>query len=154
MRTRTIYIWIFLISLVSTLGSLYFQYFWDPVVNLQAWNLFHWNWGFVPCLLCRWARIFMYPLVWISFFAIAKKRDYSELIILPSFLGILLEFYQNYLAEKVEGYSVFCDPTTSCTTKWVDYFGFMTIPFLCLVAFVMIFVLGLMLKNNFKTWRH
>lgn len=153
-RTRNVYFMIFLVSLVSMLWSLYFQYFWDPVLNFQAWKFFHSQGWFIPCVLCRWARIFMYPLVWISFLGWWKKRDYSDLILIPSFLGILLEFYQNFLAEKLEWYSTFCDPTTSCLTKWVNYFGFITIPFLCLTAFVIIFALAVRLKKNLKTNNH
>lgn len=150
MKPSTIYKLIFLQALVATLGSLYYQYFWDPVVNLQNWNFFPDKSWFNPCLLCRWARIFMYPLVWISFMWWWKKRDYSDLILIPSFLGILLEFYHYFLVEKIEWFSAFCDPATSCGTKWVNYFGFITIPFLCLVAFIVIFILALMLKKNLK----
>ncbi|MEI7478478.1 MAG: hypothetical protein WCJ81_08685 [bacterium] len=64
---------ILLVAVVSMLGSLYFQYFGNPVTNIAAGSLFPSGAGFTPCVLCRWARVLMYPLVWLSILGLMRK---------------------------------------------------------------------------------
>ena len=121
-------------ALLAMLGSLYFSNFWDPMVWLFSGT------GFEPCHLCWWGRILMYPLVAISVYGLIK-RD-KEIWFLTGFLslaGVLLAGY-HYLIQYQASLNVFsCWAGNDCTQMWW-HLGFVTIPFLELVAFAVIFV--------------
>ena len=131
------------------LGSLYYQYAGDPIANISHWLLFA-AW-YTPCILCRWARILMYPIVLLSAIGIWKKDISIVNYILPmSIGGIWLEIY-HYMLQKTDRLSVdtFCTKAAPCSALQVDYFGFITIPFLCLLAFIVICVGCIIVK---KLW--
>ncbi|MDO8498908.1 MAG: disulfide oxidoreductase [bacterium] len=111
-------------ALVSTLGSLY------------ASEIL----GFPPCVLCWYQRIFMYPLVLILPIGIFKKdRNLPDYVIPLASLGGLVALYQNLLSWKVISETLApCAIGVSCLTKYVNYFGFITIPLLSLLSFVVI----------------
>lgn len=145
---------IFVQALIAMLGSLYYQFLWDPVANFMAGNLFPIGGGFLPCVLCWWARILMYPIVWLSFISIQKKdRDIVDYIFPMSIVWILLETY-HYILQKTSWldfiwWGTFCTRSNPCNaSQSVDYFGFMTIPFLCLIAFIVIFVACIIIKRT------
>ncbi len=143
---------IFTQALLAMLGSLYYGYFWDPYENLILWKLFDADRWFAPCNLCWYARILMYPIVWFSLFDIVRKQTWSLLTIKwVSFVWILLEL-RHYLLQKVNiDVGTTCTAAHPCDALYVNYFGFVTIPFLCLVAFVVIFVTShLLLKQTKK----
>lgn len=145
---------IFIQALIAMLWSLYYGFYGDPVQNIIAGIFFPW-WGFDPCELCWYARILMYPIVLISLIALIKKDYRSVDTILPfSILGIGLEIY-HYVLQKTQIDAWFmCTGAHPCAALEVNYFWFITIPFLCLTAFVVIFVSALIikftLKNNVK----
>ncbi len=96
--------------------------------------------GFQPCVLCWYQRIAMYPLVIIIAIGIAKKDRNMPLYALPlAIVGFVISLYQNLLyfdivPEKVSA----CTFGVSCTTKYIHWFGFVSIPLLSLIAFVII----------------
>jgi len=114
------------IALLATLGSLYFS------------NVLH----FTPCVLCWYQRIFMYPLVLIIGIEILRKDKLVHLYVLPlSVIGFLIGLYQNLLVwEIIPEKAAPCTIGVPCTTKFIDYFGFITIPFLSMVAFLLIII--------------
>lgn len=116
----------FAISLAAMLGSLYFS----EIAK------------FPPCVLCWYQRIGMYPLVFITGFAIFKK---SRDILLPAFVlagaGWLIGLYHNLLYYKILPEAAApCIAGVSCTTKFIEWLGFVTIPFLSFVAFTLILI--------------
>ncbi len=124
------------ISLAAMLGSLYFS-------NVK---------GFPPCVLCWYQRIFMYPLAFIIPIGILKKdENFSLYVLLFSSIGALIGIYHNLLYYGLIG-SVCTD--FSCTTKFIEYFGFITIPFLSLVAFIAIAVCMILYKKYQSTNGH
>lgn len=140
---------IFAQALLATLWSLYYSYFGDPVTNLQTGNLFSlMNW-LTPCDLCRYARILMSPLVIISFFWLKEKSTKYVSYILPfSIMGIFLETY-HYLLQKVNISTSFtCTFANPCNALEVNYLWFITLPLLCLTAFVIITIAALHLRKN------
>jgi disulfide bond formation protein DsbB len=141
---QLVWVGIFGQSLVATVGSLYFSTFGDIVANIQSGNLFPFGDGFVPCDLCWYARILMYPIVVISYIGIAKQdRRFTDYILPLSILGILLDSY-HYAIQKFPIPTFFtCSAANPCSALQVDYFGFITIPFLALVAFIVITILSL-----------
>jgi disulfide bond formation protein DsbB len=118
-------------SVVAMFGSLYFS-------EIRQ---------FEPCVLCWYQRILMYPLVLILGIAVVKK-DYKIAFYTMIFSGIGagISFY-HYLLQKV---SFFADtaPTCGrvpCTGQYINWLGFITIPFLALTAFIIIFIISLLL---------
>ncbi|REJ16127.1 MAG: disulfide bond formation protein B [Bacillaceae bacterium] len=113
-------------SLISTLGSLYFS------------EIMH----FEPCKLCWFQRIFMYPLVVILGIAVVKK-DYkiASYSLTLSIMGGMISIY-HYSIQKIPflgEHSLACG-RVPCTSDYINWFGFVTIPFLALVGFSIIFL--------------
>lgn len=118
-----------LASWIAMLGSLYFS----EVM------------GFVPCELCWYQRILMYPLTAVLAVGLLVRDRYLPKIVLPlSTLGIFVSLY-HYLLEKTDLFDAVtvCSMGVSCTTMWINWFGFVTIPFLALVAFTIITVMSM-----------
>lgn len=121
-------------ALVATLGSL----FYSEVV------------GYTPCDLCWIQRIFMYPLVIIYGVSLMKKNfqlAFSGLIL--SGVGMLISIY-HYSLQKVpfmQDAGGFCTGVP-CNLQYVNYFGFITIPFLAGLAFIIIFVTHLIVLRS------
>lgn len=113
-------------ALLATLGSLYFS-------EIA---------GFPPCVLCWYQRICMYPIAAILAIGIVRKDKNVPYYVLPfSIVGIVISIYHNLLYYKLIPESIQpCITGVSCTTKFIEWFGFVTIPFLSLVAFAIITV--------------
>ena len=111
-------------SVVAALGSLYFS----EVRN------------FAPCVLCWYQRICMYPLVLISGAGILRKDKNVVSYALPlASIGWLTSIYHNLLYYKIIPESAApCVSGVSCTTKFIEYFGFVSIPLLSLSSFSII----------------
>lgn len=95
---------------------------------------------FVPCSLCWYQRIFMYPLVVILPIALIRKdRKVYQYIMPLSILGLFTAFYQVLLQVGIIPEAMVpCSNGVSCTTNYVTYFGFISIPVLSLLAFSII----------------
>lgn len=125
-----------IIASVSTLGSLFFS-------EIML---------FPPCSLCWYQRIFMYPLV-ILFIPSMLQVDRSVVrFTLPmSIVGFLLALYHNLLHWGVVPESAApCREGVSCSTIYLDWFGFVTIPLMSLISFSIIILLLLSLNRMFK----
>lgn len=124
---------IFLISLLATMGSLYFS-------EIRQ---------YVPCEMCWYQRIIMYPIVLISLIGIIRK-DHGAIIYTRaiSVIGVMMSGYHYLLQKSIifdEG-AVSCEGV-SCTVQYINWFGFITIPFLALTAFIIILILSFMAKT-------
>ena len=131
MENSLILIWT--VSLVATLGSLYFS-------EVR---------GYEPCTLCWYQRILMYPIVLISGIALFQKNVKIALTTaIFSIIGGSISLY-HYGLQKI---SILSDNApacgnVSCTGQYINYLGFITIPFLALTAFLIILITSLfMLK--------
>lgn len=93
-----------------------------------------------PCVLCWYQRITLYPLVAIIPVGILKKDKNLPLYVLPlSIGGMIIALYHNLLYYGVIPESIApCTAGVSCTTKLIEWFGFITIPFMSLAAFTVI----------------
>lgn len=118
-------LFVFGIALISMLGSLYFS----EIQKLE------------PCSLCWFQRIFIYPLVLIYPIAYIRKK-YTKIYnyTLPmTIIGALISLYQ-YLTQMIP--SLFSGGGTctglSCSVFYLYEFGFVTIPFMALMAFISI----------------
>ncbi|RWZ55214.1 disulfide bond formation protein B [Halobacillus fulvus] len=120
-------------ALVATAGSLFFS------------EVF----GYEPCELCWYQRILMYPLVIIYGTALLKKDAQVALPgLILSGIGMFLSTY-HYLLQKVPGLaSTDSCGLVPCSGQYVNYFGFITIPFLAGTAFIIIFVTHMLLLRK------
>jgi len=124
------------VSLIATLGSLYFS-------EIK---------GFIPCDLCWYQRIAMYPLVLILGIATFQNDLKVPKYVLPlSLLGGIISFL-HYLEQKVPGFGGIkpCVSGVPCSSEYINWMGFVTIPFLALIAFVLISVTMLILAVKNK----
>ncbi|MCK9257189.1 MAG: disulfide oxidoreductase [Sulfurospirillaceae bacterium] len=113
------------ISLIATLGSLFFS----EVLN------------FIPCTLCWYQRVMMYPIVFLLAQAIIlNKHSHGALFSLPlAATGVLMAFYHVLLQHGVISESVSpCGQGIPCSAKYIEWFGFISIPALSLIAFFLI----------------
>ena len=117
----------FLVSTIATLSSLFFS----EVMN------------FVPCSFCWYQRIFMYPLVFIFLINLLYPDDYVvKYSIILVIIGLGFSIYHNLLMfgiipEKI----VPCVNGIPCSTVYINWFGFITIPFLSMLSYIILFVL-------------
>jgi disulfide bond formation protein DsbB len=139
MKTQTWWTILVVQAVLATLGSLYYGYYGDPVANIALGNFFPVDAGYPPCDLCRYARILMYPLVRFGLYGmVTQLRQLATPIFRVSVAGIVLEIYHYILQNFPIDTGEFCTKANPCNALSVDYFGFITIPFLCLIAFVVI----------------
>jgi len=115
----------FLVAAIATGGSLFFS------------EIAH----FVPCELCWYQRICMYPLSILTLLA-ALARDYRVvryLLPLP-IVGAGISIYHLLVENGVVAQSSAClvSAPGGCATKWINEFGYVTIPTLALTGFVLL----------------
>ncbi|MDD3324890.1 MAG: disulfide oxidoreductase [Sulfurospirillaceae bacterium] len=106
---------------------------------------------FPPCVMCWYQRICMYPLVVIFLVAlISPDRSVIKYSFPLVFLGIFLAGYQNLLHYGIIPESAQpCTQGVSCTSIYINWFGFLTIPMLSLIAFTIIAIFLTILKRRF-----
>ena len=123
-----------LIACIGTLGSLFFS----EVME------------FVPCVLCWYERIFLYPLVItlaIGLFPIDRAAiKYSlPLVIVGWFVALYHNLlYYGIIPEKLQP----CRQGVSCSEVYIKLFGFLDIPMLALLAFTVIIALLVIVKRR------
>lgn len=125
-----------IIAIIATGGSLYFS-------EVKF---------FVPCALCWYQRILMYPFV--ITLAIASFSQDKGIIKYALPISILGSFVATYhvLEQNIPGFGApaICKLGIPCSTKYIGLFGleFLSIPVLSLIAFVLISFLLIMSGLN------
>lgn len=94
--------------------------------------------GFVPCALCWWQRVFMFPTMFM--FAVALwDRDRKVIRFAAPLIavGFLISAYQNFFYYFSDGSNLPCDASgVSCYQRLVSEFGgYISIPMMALTAF-------------------
>jgi disulfide bond formation protein DsbB len=122
------------VAAVATLGSLYYS----EIAHFQ------------PCRLCWFQRIFMYPLALLLLgMAIRSDRRNVLLYALPlPVIGVGFSLYHIYIENNPSAESSACRAGVSCAIKWVEKFGYVTIPVMAGTGFAAIIVL-----LTFAHWR-
>jgi disulfide bond formation protein DsbB len=121
----------FAVALTATLGSLYLS------------EVAH----FVPCKLCWYQRIAMYPLVPILFVA-ALKRDagvwrYAAPL---AAIGSVISIYHYQLERFPDQTTMSCTLEAPCTVVWIWKFHYISIPFMALSGSALIVALLLVAR--------
>ena len=112
------------VSLVATLGSLYFS----EVMLLP------------PCVLCWYQRICMYPIAVILTVGLAGHDRRVPRYVWPlALVGLAIAIYHNLLYYDVilETFAP-CGAGVSCTDRQIEWIGFITIPLLSFAGFTLI----------------
>ncbi len=123
-----------LIAGIATLGSLFFS---DVM-------------GFAPCVLCWYQRICIYPLVLIfgvglfSFDAGVIKYSLP-----PAIAGWFIALYHTllysgFIPKRIQP----CSEGVPCTEKYIELFGFLSIPLLSLLVFSTVITLLFVLHRR------
>jgi disulfide bond formation protein DsbB len=115
-----------LVAAVATVGSLVYS------------EVIH----FVPCRLCWFQRIFMYPLSIVLLVGAIRRDLAARFYAIPlALIGLAISVW-HYLIQvfpSLEGGS--CDPVNPCSARYVEVFGFVSIPFMAGAGFTLIAVL-------------
>lgn len=97
--------------------------------------------GFAPCELCWYQRILMYPLALVTLVGVVRNDESLPVYVLPfSVLGMGVSGYHYLIQLGVFGQTNACTVGVPCNLRYVEYGGFVTIPFMALTAFVLITV--------------
>ena len=121
----------FLVTAIATGGSLFFSE----------------TAGFVPCELCWYQRICMYPLSIVTLLAaLADDRRAARYLLPLPVVGAGVSVYHLLVENGVVKQSQVCllSAPGGCATKWIEEFGYVTIPTLALTGFALAFALLLL----------
>ena len=123
-----------LVASISTMASLFFSYVM----------------GFAPCVLCWYQRICLFPLVIILAVGLFPfDKNVVKFAFPLAIAGWLTAFYHNLLYSGVIPETIQpCSQGISCTEKYIELFGFLTIPMLSLLSFSTIITLLIILKRT------
>ncbi len=138
----------------------------QSVADLPAWKFIFASWlvatiatagslffseimGLVPCILCWYQRIFMFPLVVILWIGLHPLDQRVVRYALPiAFIGLLFTTYHGllfygFIPENLQP----CSAGVSCADATMVLFGFLPIPLLSLAAFLSIIFLLLKARS-------
>lgn len=115
------------VAVGATFGSLYF--------SERA--------GFIPCKLCWYQRIAMYPMaVILPLAAFRRDRQIMMYSFVLAAVGLAISIY-HITVQLFPEQSNFCEFNNPCSAKWVEAFGVITIPQMAAMSFVLIMALSL-----------
>ena len=127
-----------LIAVGATFGSLYFS----EIRN------------FVPCEYCWYQRIAMYPLALILLIAtIRRDKNIIPYALTLSLAGFGISAY-HYQLQLFPDQSSSCGLEASCTYRWIEVFGFVTIQLLALTSFAFVSMVLIATPRPWKTSRY
>lgn len=122
-----------IVAVLATFGSLYLQF--GEQLN--------------PCEFCWFQRICMYPLSLLLGIAAFRgdiqvaKRYFMGLAVVGAGLAVY-----HYQLERVPGEPTVCGNAVPCNVAVINVFGFISVPFLSMAAFLLITALLLMARSR------
>ena len=135
-KIENLLLFMWVVALSATMGSLYFS-------EIR---------GYEPCELCWIQRILMYPLVIIIGIAyVQKNARIAVTTAVFSVIGGMISLY-HYGIQKLDFLSESAPSCgrVSCTGEYINILGFITIPFLALVAFILIAITSFLILKALK----
>ncbi len=137
-------VWLaFIVALGSSLGSLYLS------------EIAHFDISMCP--ICEYQRICMFPLAVALLVGIWRRDDLVWTYVLPpALIGAAFAAYHTQLQAFPRQHLFFCqfDSFTNvqqCIVRYVWEFGFVSIPFMSLSAFVFIIVMMVIARANHRS---
>lgn len=136
-NNKTEIIWIYIcwgLATISALGSLFFS----EIMEFQ------------PCVLCWYQRIAMYPLVVLFGIGLFQPLKSTINFTLPiTIIGWVIAVYHNLLHYGIVPASATpCRSGVPCSTIYINWFGFITIPMLSFIAFTTILLVLIYLNRR------
>lgn len=117
----------FAVAAIATLGSLYYS------------EVAH----FIPCEMCWFQRIFMYPQAIVLLVAALRRDVEAWRYAVPlSVIGLLFSAY-HYQLELFPDQPSMCSTTIPCSVRFVEVYGFVSIAFMAGAGFISIIALHL-----------
>ena len=124
-----------LVSTVTMLGSLYYS------------DVKH----YVPCELCWYQRICVYPLsVVLLIAAIRRDRSIWRYALPVAAIGMVIAAYHTQLQAFPDQQS-FCSVLNPCTIRYVWEFGFVSLPFMALAALTFVALMMVLVRPSTRT---
>ena len=118
------------VAIGATVGSLYF--------SERA--------GFIPCELCWYQRIAMYPLaVILAIAAFRRDRGIAPYGLPLAVTGLAISAYHVQL-QLFPDQASFCDVANPCGGRWVEALGWMTIPMMAGTSFALVIALTIIAR--------
>ncbi|MEK6875519.1 MAG: disulfide oxidoreductase [Nanoarchaeota archaeon] len=115
----------FIVALIATCGSLFFS-------EIA---------GYIPCKLCWYQRIFMYPLPILLGMALLKKDNKISHYIIPlGIFGGIISIY-HYSTQILKNSAICSAESSTCASRIFISYGYITIPIMALTAFALIIIL-------------
>jgi disulfide bond formation protein DsbB len=112
-----------LVATVASAGSLYYS----EIV------------GFVPCVLCWYQRIAMYPLVVLLAVGALGRDPRAVRYALPlSAIGLLIALYHVMIQFRPALDVGMCDAGVPCSARYLSVFGFVSIPVMAAGGFLLV----------------
>lgn len=114
------------VAVGATAGSLYFSEIAD----------------FVPCELCWYQRIAMYPIAVVAILAVIRReRHLLPYVAVLAVIGAAISAYHVGI-QWFPDQSTFCDASNPCSARWVEAFGRVTIPQMAGLSFGLVALLA------------
>lgn len=122
-HARDLLVWAAGVAFIATLGSLYLS---DIV-------------GFVPCSLCWYQRIAMYPLWVILGVAFWRNEPAAWVFALPlPIIGVLISAYHVMVQYRPNLEVAACTGGIPCSARYLLVYGFVSIPVMAGSAFLFV----------------
>jgi disulfide bond formation protein DsbB len=117
------------VATVATLGSLYYSE----------------SAGYIPCQLCWYQRIAMYPLAVILWIAVLRKdRQVISYVVPIAAVGAGIAGWHRLIELRPQLETGSCSLVgPSCADFWFERFGFVTLAFMAFSGFISIMILSL-----------
>ncbi len=126
---------VFMLAVASIVGTLAIEY-----VGLL-----------LPCELCWWQRIFMYPIALVSGVAFIKNVSFADIVdyvLVLAIPGALVALYQHLLQILPTGSLIPCGASGECAVRSVFEFGYITIPWMAVSVFAVLIFIALVARKN------
>ncbi len=110
--------------------------------------------GFLPCDLCWWQRIFMYPqLVIVALALYRKDKTVIDYLVPLSVIGAVLALYQSFVQWGFSfGVTGGCVAVGGeCAKVYFTQYSYITIPFMSFTVFI--YIIALKFIYYHKSWK-
>jgi disulfide bond formation protein DsbB len=131
-EVRYLIILAWMVALIAMAGSLFFSA----------------GMGFVPCHLCWYQRIMMYPLVFVLGSGMLRSDPAVWRFAIPlPVIGLVISAYHVVIQLRPSIQITQCDASAPCSARYVAVFGFVSIPVMAGAAFLLITALLLTVRT-------
>lgn len=97
--------------------------------------IYQYGFGYEPCLLCWYQRIFIFGISFILLTGnILKNKIIRNQVILFSIIGLAIAIFHNYIDIFPSGLDVCGATGPSCLMRYIYEFGYITIPMMSFTA--------------------